>query len=318
MHQCVLQTIKLSGDMSSFAPIVLFVYNRLDHTKKTIEALQKNELADQSELFIYSDAPKNEQVVSSTNSVRQYLRCISGFKKVTVIERETNFGLAKNIIKGVTEVCNRYGKVIIIEDDVVTSPQFLTFMNTALDKYINEPSVWHISGWNYPIDPDGLGDAFFWRAMNCWGWATWADRWQYFVKDPGHLVENWDKGKVKRFNLDGAYNFWLQVKLNHSGKINTWAIFWYSTIFANAGLCLNPAQSLVANIGHDGSGENCERDEVFSAMDFFSPQISNLPDQLVESTLAIQRISQFYSTTQSSLLKRLIRRIKLIIYKGQN
>jgi len=77
---------------------------------------------------------------------------------------------------------NEYGKIIVLEDDLLTSPYFLKFMNEALEYYKNEKKVWHISGWNYPINNEGLDDVFFWRTMNCWGWATWADRWQYFEK----------------------------------------------------------------------------------------------------------------------------------------
>ena len=185
----------------NLAPIVLFVYNRPWHTKQTIEALQKNELAKDSELFIYSDAPKNKEAEKQVKEVRDYIKTISGFKKVTIIEREKNYGLAKNIIEGVTEIVNKYGKVIVLEDDLITSPYFLRFMNEALNFYENEEKVWHISGWNYPIDTNGLGDAFLWRLMNCWGWATWANRWKYYEKDVDKLIASFTKRDIKRFNL---------------------------------------------------------------------------------------------------------------------
>ena len=134
--------------MNKLAPIVLFVYNRPEHTKLTVMALQKNELARESELFIYSDAPKNLDVKVKTDEVRKYIKSISGFKKIIIIEREKNWGLAASIIDGVTKIINEYGKIIVLEDDLVTSSYFLKFMNEALEFYKNEDKVWHISGWN--------------------------------------------------------------------------------------------------------------------------------------------------------------------------
>ncbi|MCP8689369.1 glycosyltransferase [Marinobacterium sedimentorum] len=239
------------------APIVLFVYNRPWHTQQTVEALQRNQLASQSELFIYSDAPKNEETKPQVKQVRDYIKTVSGFKTVTIIERDKNWGLAENIIDGVTEIVNMYGRIIVLEDDLVTSPYFLNFMNDALSFYNNEDKVWHISGWNYPIDSEGLDSTFLWHVMNCWGWATWRDRWRGFIKNPEQLIASWDKDKVYEFNLYGKQDFWSQVQANSNGSLNTWAVFWYSSIFQNGGLCLNPVKTYVENIGLDGSGENC-------------------------------------------------------------
>jgi hypothetical protein len=297
---------------NGLAPVVLFVFARPDHTQRTIEALAANELAEQSNLIIYADAARNEGDIIRVQQVRALVHAVSGFRSVTVIERETNYGLARNIIEGVTEVCNHYGRVIVLEDDIVTNPLFLPFMNTALNRYANEPQVWHISGWNYPIDPDGLGDAFLWRVMNCWGWATWADRWAFFQKNPQRMIESWDKEKIKRFNLDGAYNFWGQVTANQKGKLNTWAIFWYATIFEKHGLCLNPAQSFVHNIGHDGSGENCGNTDIF-AVNQLGEKFNDFPVYDEELTLAVQRIKVFCADMQPSFSKRLTRRAKNLI-----
>lgn len=301
----------------TLAPIALFVFARPEHTRRTLEALVANPLAGQSDLVIYADAARNEHDAAQVEVVRDLVHAITGFRSITVIERETNYGLARNIIEGVTEACIRYGRVIVLEDDIVTSPYFLTFMNAALDRYADEPRVWHISGWNYPIDPEGLGDAFFWRVMNCWGWATWSDRWAFFKKNPRYLVESWDKEKIKRFNLDGAYDFWSQITANQKGKLNTWAVFWYATIFENNGLCLNSAQSLVRNIGHDGSGENCGGSDPFS-VSHFGERFNNLPDckekeENGELVLAVQRIKAFYDHMRPSVSHRIVRRIKKFI-----
>jgi hypothetical protein len=294
------------------APIALFVYNRPWHTQQTVEALQKNELASESDLFIFSDAPKALETAAAVLEVREYIKTVSGFKSVTIIEREENLGLANSIIDGVTRLCNEYGRIIVLEDDLVTSPYFLEFMNRALYKYAQEKKVWHISGWNYPIDPKGLPEVFFWRTMNCWGWATWADRWVHFQKDPERLIAEWDKNKINQFNLDGASDFWSQVTANTSGKLNTWAIFWYATIFENKGLCLNPAKTYIRNIGHDGSGENCGKSDIYNeAVNTLS--INIFPDSISTHVPAVELIKKNYFSNGPNIFRRILSKLKKIL-----
>jgi len=213
------------------APIVLFTYNRLEHTTRTVEALRRNILAEESILYIYSDGFKDNNDKESVLELRKYLKTISGFKSITIIEQDTNKGLAKSIITGVSNIVNKYDKVIVLEDDIVTSAYFLTFMNNALDYYEHTKKVWHISGWNYPIKNKNIGDTFMWRMMNCWGWATWKNRWQHFEKNPKNLIETFSDYDKFKFDLDGVGGFWSQVEKNYNNNMNTWAIFWYATIF---------------------------------------------------------------------------------------
>ncbi|WGL63768.1 glycosyltransferase [Pseudomonas sp. CW003PS] len=290
-------------------PVILFVYNRPWHTRQTIDSLKKNELADSTELIVFSDAPKNEKAESQVKEVRDYLKTIEGFKSVKIIEREHNWGLAASIIDGVTEVVNEYGKVIVLEDDIVTSPVFLQYMNQALDFYADKKDIWHISGWSYPIESEGLGDAFLWRGMNCWGWATWSDRWKHFKKDPEGLIKNWTSDDKKAFDLGGTGVFWSQVLGNAAGKLNTWAIFWYATIFQNKGLCLNPTVSYVENIGHDGSGVHCGNDTSHISTELCKKGSINLPVELSESKSAVSRIIKFYKSNTLPLYKRALNKI---------
>ena len=242
------------------APIILFVYNRIDHTKKTVQALLNNQLADKSTLFIFSDGAKDDSETHKVNQVREYIKTIHGFKKINIINRDKNWGLADSIIDGVTKIISKYDKAIVLEDDLVSSPFFLKYMNEALDHFKEIKDVYHISGWNYPFYNDQLGDVFLWRLMNCWGWATWDDRWASFrqnqlSRDPYYLKDIFSKKMINRFNLDmKGENWWAQVESNANNKIDSWAIFWYAHIFLNDGLCLNPKNSLIKNIGLDGSG----------------------------------------------------------------
>jgi glycosyltransferase involved in cell wall biosynthesis len=275
------------------AAIVLFTYNRPRHTRQTIEALLKNEPASDSELFVFSDGPKDASDAENVQAVRNYIRTVRGFKKITIIERENNRGLADNIIDGVTRIVNSHGRVIVLEDDIITSPDFLRYMNEALDFYQDETRVWHISGWNYPIDTFGLPDAFLWRVMNCWGWATWQDRWRHFERDPNGLIRRFTKEQIKRFNLDDSHDFWAQVRANAEGRITTWAIFWYAVIFMNNGLCLNPTRSLVRNIGHDGSGVHCgDVEDNISDDRFKGRSVHELPGEMQENAEVVARVKK--------------------------
>lgn len=295
---------------------MLFVFSRPEHTKQTLAYLAANDLSSESDLIVYADAARNDKEVAAVNEVRQLVRSAQGFRSVTVIERQTNYGLARNIIEGVGEVCQRYGRVIVLEDDLVTSPAFLTFMNQALDRYQSEKQVWHISGWNYPIDTEGLGDAFFVRVMNCWGWATWADRWEHFEKDTNKLIAEFDRAMVRKFDLENSGVFWSQVLSNKKGLMNTWAIYWYAAIFKNNGLCLNPGLSFIDNIGLDGSGTHgCEDREIY-AIDLNKNMKPIFPSTIIESKDGIDRIVDFYQKIKPTLASRIKSKLSSVLRKA--
>lgn len=234
------------------APIALFVYNRPAHTRQTVEALQKNALSKDSDLIVFSDAPKSAVQAEAVNEVRQYIRQIDGFKSVKIVERETNFGLARSIIEGVTRLCEEYGRVIVLEDDLITSPHFLRFMNDALDMYEDEDRVMQISGFTYPIERMEE-ETFFLRLPLCWGWATWDRAWVHFRKSDDVMLK-FDRKMRRAFSFNNTYHFWSQLESNKKGILNTWFVYWYAALFLKGGLTLYPGKSLVNNIGMDGSG----------------------------------------------------------------
>lgn len=301
--------------MKSLAPIALFVYNRPNHTKKTIDALKQNKLASQSELYVYADASRKHSEQSNVDQVRLLISQIEGFKKVTIIEQDTNIGLAKSIVSGVSDIVNKHGRVIVLEDDLVTSPVFLTFMNRALEFYIDKKNVWHISGWNYPLEQSGLGSTFLWRAMNCWGWATWSDRWTHFEKNAEQLIGTFTKDDIRQFNLNNCENFWDQVLANKAGKIDTWAIFWYATIFQNNGLCLNPTVSYVTNIGLDGSGVHCGVNDAYGSQ-LNDDTYYRFDIDLYEDKLALSRIQKFYRNMKKPFIIRFVNKFFRIMFNG--
>jgi hypothetical protein len=281
--------------INSLAPVILFVYNRPEHTLKTLTALMNNILADQSELFIFSDGAKETaiaQEIENIKKTREIIHSREWCKTITIIEGKRNKGLAKSIIDGVTCIINKYDKVIVLEDDIVTSPYFLKFMNTALDFYAENEKVWHICGWDYPIDTDGLKNAFLWYTMNCWGWATWKNRWQYFKKDI-NAISDFSRKDIYLFNVYGMSANWEQILANVRGRIDTWAVFWYATIFKHKGLCLNSTKSYVKNIGFDGSGIHCSGDDMFNTIISLEENIDFTEIPIEENKVAVERIIRF-------------------------
>jgi len=244
------------------APIVLFVYNRPNHTSKVLEALRENPEAKDSELFIYCDGPRENISISELEQIKETRKIAintTGFKKIHVVENNQNKGLAASIIDGVTEIVNKYGRIIVLEDDIVTSKGFLKYMNDALEIYASSKKVMHISGYIFPFQNTSRKYVFFSKPTTCWGWGTWKDSWKYFEKDVDMQIEQIDKLNLwKQFTLNNTFpSYRNQLYQNKTGQINTWAIFWYASVFLNKGCCLHPSISLTNNIGLDGSGENC-------------------------------------------------------------
>lgn len=297
-------------DMNDFAPIVLFVYNRPWHTQKTIEALQKNQLALHSDLYIYSDAAKTEADQSKVLEVRQYIQSIDGFKTVTVIERNRNYGLADSIMDGVTTVVEKYGKIIVLEDDLLTSPYFLKYMNEALYIYRDDEKVMSISAYMYPIKAT-LPDTFFTYFTSCWGWGTWKNAWSHFERNPLGLLHSMKRNEIHKFNINGSDDLWRQVKLNVKGKIFTWAVFWYATVFKRGGLVLHPSISLTMNIGHDGTGVHCGSTLSYepvmrdTPIEYFEREINNNEE-------AVSTIAQFLKLNKISLWSRVQNKMRKI------
>jgi len=288
------------------SPTILFVYNRPRHTAEALRALAANTLAAQTPLVIYSDAARGEADASLVQETRNLLKTISGFASVTIHERERNFGLADSITDGVTNVIREYGRAIVLEDDIITSPNFLEYMNAALARYEHEERIMHVAAHVLSISPAGLPESFFMRQSSCWGWATWARAWRHFHRRGQEFIDTFTPDDIKKFNLDGAYDYWSQLLANENGTLKTWAVYWYACVFSQGGLCLHPRQSLVQNIGFDGSGENCgaERGE---ASVFEAKAPTSFPDILEEQEPAMRRYQQQLRQAQPQSLWRKIR-----------
>ena len=292
-----------------FAPILLFVYNRPSHTRRCIESLLKNSLASESHLFIYADGAKDESQQEAVNEVRSYIRNIQGFKQVTLIKRNDNWGLARNIIDGVTTQVNRYGKVIVLEDDLIVAPYFLQFMNDALVTYKDEPKVGHIQACDFTQDPT-LPETFLIKWTGSWGWGTWDRAWKHFNPNGKELLKKLEERKLTyTFDFNGKYGFTRMLRRQIEGKNNSWAIRWNASLFLEDILSLNVGRSLVQNEGFDGTGTNCGGGGLYSSNLHLNKLNVIRINPIEENQEARKAFMRYYGRTNSFWAKA-IRRIK--------
>ena len=291
------------------APIILFTYNRPAHTRRALESLRRNALAAESELFVYSDAARDEADREAVAEVRRIIHDARGFKAVHIVERDENQGLARNIIDGVTRVTDQYGRVIVLEDDLVVAPHFLRFMNDALETYKDEPRVGHIQACDFTDDPS-LPDTFLIKFTGSWGWGTWKRAWQHFNPDGKALLAELERrGLTREFDFGGKYGFTRMLRRQTEGKNNSWAIRWNASLFLKDILSLNTGRSLVQNTGFDGSGTNCGGGNLYQSRLCTTPKPVKKISPVTENREARAAYAHYYARTNSFMAKA-IRRLK--------
>lgn len=279
-----------------WAPIVLFTYFRPEHTRRTIDALRANRGASRSDLFLFSDGPKTPDHAERVAEVRKYLRTIDGFKSVTITERERNWGLANSVIAGVSQLCDERGRVIVMEDDMLSSPNFLEFINASLETYKHRGDIFSATGYNYPLDiPHGFAaDAYLSFRSSSWGWATWADRWRqvdWQLKDFDAFLE--DPEELALF-ARGGNDLLAMLKLQMIGKLDSWSIRFDYAHYKHDAVCLHPIRSKIHNIGFDGSGIHCSvSDEYAVDLDPGDKSFSLAPDLQLDERM-LQSFNQMF------------------------
>jgi len=277
------------------APIALFVYNRPWHTEQTLNALAANELADESILYIYSDGPKNgasKGGIENIKKTRELIKKKKWCKEVFIIESEVNKGLANSVISGVTEVVNKHGKVIVLEDDLVTHPFFLIYMNKNLDIYEKNELVISLHGYLYPVKRK-IHQPFFLKGADCWGWATWKRGWDLFEYDSRLLLNKLlERNLTREFDFNNSYGYTSLLREQIKGTVDSWAIRWYASAFLSNKLTLYPPVSLVQNIGFDGSGTHKDHIDnntgnIFKAENFGIKEIALFEDRKIKKQIEI-------------------------------
>jgi hypothetical protein len=279
----------------SAAPIVLFTYNRPAHAARVVESLSRNREAAGSDLFVFSDAAKGPHDAAQVRAVRDYLASIRGFRRIEVIERERNLGLAGSIVDGVTRLCASHGRAIVLEDDIVVSRFFLQYMNQALDRYEHAERVISIGCYMYPIA--ALPETFFLRLPDCWGWAVWKRSWDLFEADGAALLAQIRRrGMEHAFDFEGSYPYTRMLEDQIRGRNDSWAVRWYAKALLMDRLTLYSGRSLTRNIGMDGSGMHAGATSAYEGEAADSPiELSEVP--LEEDAVARARIASFYRRT---------------------
>lgn len=239
------------------APLVVFAYNRPWHLEQTITYLLKNDLASQCEIHIFSDGPRSEKDVEKITELRKYAKSIKGFKNLNVYEREKNMGLAKSIITGVTEIISVYNQVVVMEDDLICSPDFLSFINQGIEAYKDQEHIFSVTGWKPPLDlTDHHQQVYLNYRPSSLGWATWKEKWETARWDiPDYESFRKNKEQQKLFQRGGA-DLPGMLRKQMNGELDSWAIRWAYTLYKQSGFCVYPTRTKIKHIGYDGSGSN--------------------------------------------------------------
>jgi hypothetical protein len=294
-------------DTRVLAPILYFAYKRPDHTLQTLEALSKSRLAEDSHLWIYIDGPKataTEQDINAINEVKKIVYQKQWCKTVTITEAEKNKGLFKAITEGIINIINQFGKVIIIEDDVLVSEGFLEYMNDALDLYRATPEVMHVSGYSLPQfnSLEIKESTYFFKHTSCWGWGTWKRAWDFFDADAKRLMVRAKEAKrIHELNMESTMEFYWGLKRIADGHFQDWNYNWHTSVFLQNGLCLHPTHSLVSNIGHDGTGTNCDDSDFFKTDRALAGKVIITPIPLVENK-AIRDLHRSLTPVKSKMV----------------
>lgn len=281
----------------SFSPIAFFAYNRPEHTRLALESLGKNIGAESSDLYIFCDGAKSATDLVAVKKVREVVRSQQWCGTVHIIERDKNMGLANSIIAGVGHLCDFFGRAIVLEDDLILAPYFLDYMNKALKKYENDHRIMQVSGYMFPVKPVCSDDVFLLPFTTSWGWATWSRAWQLFdaeVKQFTDLAS--DARRVYEFNLNDSYPYFSMLKEQVDGKIDSWAIRWYFSVFMLNAFVLYPKHTLVQNTGFDGSGTHCQVSDVAEDKLGMKHDIVTIHSNVSVCNKSFQSIREYLST----------------------
>ena len=295
---------------TDFAPIVVFGFNRPGHLKRSLESLEMNRESKFSELYIFIDGPRTVDDLHLVKECRVVAKLTRGFKNTIPYFSESNLGLANSIINGVSKILKENDSVIVVEDDLQVSPNFLRFMNMGLMKYRDKIDVSAVHGYQYPIKLN-FDQCVFLKGADCWGWATWRDRWSGFEPDGRKLLNQLKvKGLCKEFNLENSLKNTDLLENQIAGKIDSWAIRWHASMFLQNRLGVFPPESLVLNLGLDGSGTHEIKSTLFKTK--LSIQSSWIMPEDITASVEYRKelISYFKSEFKLSIKKRLLRKFR--------
>jgi len=301
-------------------PIALFTYNRPEHTNRVLASLAHCKRLNECLLHVYCDGPKTDSQAQSVAASRQVVRNEAQKLGAVVIERDANLGLARSVVDGVTDLCDRFGRVIVVEDDLVLNPSFLDYMLQALDRYAADENVYQVSGYMFPVAQPAKPDAFLLPLITTWGWATWKRAWQIFDWNAaGALEQLRDPALRKQFDLNNSYPYAVMLENQLKGLTNSWGILFWWHVFKAHGLALHPRRSLVWNGGFDGTGTNCGdqtwSDEPGVIDEWTTSEPFEFPASVSTHREAFENICRFLKKEQypASLSGRIWRKLQLVL-----
>lgn len=241
--------------MTSSAPIAIFIYNRPEHLRRMLDSLFACDGFSQSSVYVFGDGPKPGQPIDAIRAARDVAREMLGERAVYSFA-DTNKGLARSVIDGVSMLTRQFGSAIVVEDDLVLSRDFLAFVNSGLEHYKDDGNVYQVSGHMFDAPEIARRNkAVMLPFTTTWGWATWERAWRQFDESAAGWEElRSDRSLRRRFNLDGAYDYASMMERQMGGRANSWGIRWYWSVFRKNGLVVYPPFSLVGNTGFDGAG----------------------------------------------------------------
>lgn len=302
LHKESQRSIDSDRSAQTYAPILIFCHRRPEHLRRTLESLMRCDGFESSPIIVFGDGPKNPEQIAAVEQARNVAKSLLG-DRAHYQFHDTNLGLAHSIISGVTEAINRFGRAIVVEDDLFLSPHFLRYMNDGLSIYENDAKVASIHGYLYPTQ-DNMPDTFFLRGTSCWGWGTWARAWKFFNENGLELAQALKhQGLVRKFDLGGSYPHYRTLRGQVAGRNNSWAVRWHASAFLAGMFTLYPGRTLVENIGMDGSGEHCRQ------------SIPTLP--LSVAPVLVERIPvEENSVTRNSIIKYM-RQLRWHLWRGR-
>jgi hypothetical protein len=295
-----------------YSPVVIFGYNRPEKFLAAVSSLSRNQLAKLTELFVFIDGPKTIHDIPLVNAVNEMAQKISGFKDIRIISHSTNLGLANSIKHGLSFVLKNNHSVIVIEDDLIVSDYFLDYMNSGLRHYANEPRVASIQGYQYPV-AEIFHEPIALKGADCWGWATWRDRWESVVFDSDQLYKNLkSRGLDYEFDLDESMHYMIMLENERDKLIDSWAICWHASMFLQDRVSIYPGQTLVINTGFDGKGTHKTRTKMFDTKLGYWNVETEWPEPIENSNYRVSLID-FYKNKHHSKDKLSFRLKKLIV-----
>jgi hypothetical protein len=291
------------------APIAIFAYNRPRHLDRLIDSLFSNELFSRSPIFVFCDGPRDQENRVAVEETRSVARGRLG-SLGQIIESEHNKGLAQSIIAGVTDLCHRYGRVVVLEDDLVLHPRCLNFLNAALRHYADEPGIQHVNAYRYPLPPASAPN--FSRLVSSWGWATWQRAWMNFESDATKLERRIrDADLISALDFEGTFPYYGMLQSQARGKIDSWAIRWYASTLLRGGLAVCPNVSLVSNHGFDNTGVHCGVSSIYDVE--LGMANEDWPGQISEDMLGYRQMQGFFRGTRGSFPGRVAGKLKRML-----